>query len=401
MAIPIAPDIEALQLSPIAKAGAYALRVEFGAKVVFTSGRRTVESQASAMAENIVASGKRDWIGKTYASKEGQALNQWVKDNPLVVTKAALTAGLLGQIQAMGERAGRVSRHLTGDAFDVQPISEQKLGQRVTAAMRKLPYCDRFLTKEGGLVRWHAQFSLLIPAATPEERDEASIWRSARSQWGGKSALELTDAAVTFWLARWGAVENTAGGEAPFGADLQHAMRDLVRTVSWVTSRHGTAAGETMLRDPTGVGAPKSAWWRALGKTDGPPTIALRTGAISAHGLALQTDASLPAGDRRRLDRLGAELPKGNASAAFAAEASFFWVVPLLIVSANRGDDAYRFKDWRYSPLVLVRPRSQRLLDGAVRARSSAVGAAGTRYRDRLERALEVIALLDAGRNDA
>jgi hypothetical protein len=51
---------------------------------------------------------------------------------------------------------GKVSKHLSGDAFDVQPVDIN--AEAIKATIRGLAGLDKFLDKEGGLVRWHAQF---------------------------------------------------------------------------------------------------------------------------------------------------------------------------------------------------------------------------------------------------
>jgi hypothetical protein len=49
-----------------------------------------------------------------------------------------------------------LSKHLSGDAFDVQPVDTDAAAIKKT--IRGLKGLDRFLEKEGGLIRWHAQF---------------------------------------------------------------------------------------------------------------------------------------------------------------------------------------------------------------------------------------------------
>jgi hypothetical protein len=49
-----------------------------------------------------------------------------------------------------------MSRHLSGDAFDVQPVEDN--ADAIKQTIRKLPGLQLFLDREGGLVRWHAQF---------------------------------------------------------------------------------------------------------------------------------------------------------------------------------------------------------------------------------------------------
>jgi hypothetical protein len=50
----------------------------------------------------------------------------------------------------------KISRHLTGKAFDVRPVT--KNAAAIKADIRALSGLHKFLEKEGGLVRWHAQF---------------------------------------------------------------------------------------------------------------------------------------------------------------------------------------------------------------------------------------------------
>ena len=57
------PAIEALQLAPVARAAAYALK-RAHPSVIFTSGRRGKQDQARAMASNVVQN--RGWIRQTY-----------------------------------------------------------------------------------------------------------------------------------------------------------------------------------------------------------------------------------------------------------------------------------------------------------------------------------------------
>jgi hypothetical protein len=57
--------------------------------------------------------------------------------------------------ETLGSKAGQISKHLTGDAFDVQPVT--KNADAIKKSMRNLPGA-KFLEKEGGLVRWHVQF---------------------------------------------------------------------------------------------------------------------------------------------------------------------------------------------------------------------------------------------------
>jgi hypothetical protein len=50
----------------------------------------------------------------------------------------------------------KISRHLTGRAFDVRPVMQN--AEAIKADIRALPGLNKFLEKEAGHVRWHAQF---------------------------------------------------------------------------------------------------------------------------------------------------------------------------------------------------------------------------------------------------
>jgi hypothetical protein len=148
-------EIEALNLSDPAKKAAYELKRQFPA-VIFTSGRRDKSEQASAMASNVVLN--RNWIKETYAQDDASvACQKWVDDNKDKTTKADIAAGLKGVMDGLtDEKLGQLSKHLSGDAFDVQPVEKDAAG--IKKAIRGLPGLGRFLEKEGGLIRWHAQF---------------------------------------------------------------------------------------------------------------------------------------------------------------------------------------------------------------------------------------------------
>ena len=145
--------IEELQLEPVAKNAATILQGKHP-QIEFTSGRRSIFQQAHAMANNVVLN--RKWIGQTYLA--GAKLQQWVDKHPEAKTVDAVTAGLEQTMKAMPEaELVKISRHLTGKAFDVRPVAANAAA--IKADILKLPGLHKFLDKEGGLVRWHAQFS--------------------------------------------------------------------------------------------------------------------------------------------------------------------------------------------------------------------------------------------------
>ena len=99
------------------------------------------------------------WISQIYApNKASQACQQWVLGNPQATTAQAIAAGLLGTMNALTDtELGQMSRHLSGDAFDIQPLEPDNAG--IKEAIRALPGLRLFLDREGGLVRWHAEFN--------------------------------------------------------------------------------------------------------------------------------------------------------------------------------------------------------------------------------------------------
>jgi hypothetical protein len=149
------PAIEALDLSDTAKKAAYELKKKHPS-VTFTSGRRNKQEQASAMASNVVSN--RNWIKETYVQSTARDnCQKWVDDNKDKKTKDEIAAGLKGVLDALTDpQLAQLSKHLSGDAFDVQPV--EKDADEIKKTIKGLPGLSKFLDTEGGLVRWHAQF---------------------------------------------------------------------------------------------------------------------------------------------------------------------------------------------------------------------------------------------------
>jgi hypothetical protein len=148
-------DIEALDLAVTAKKAAYELK-KAHPSVIFTSGRRNNRDQARAMSENVILN--RKWIEQTYAKTIARDVCQkWVDDNPDKTSQEEIEAGLASVIDALPDaELAKLSKHLSGEAFDVQPVTED--AEKIKATIRSLPGLKAFLDMEGGLIRWHAQF---------------------------------------------------------------------------------------------------------------------------------------------------------------------------------------------------------------------------------------------------
>jgi hypothetical protein len=149
------PKIEALNLAEPARSGAYLIKRKHP-WVVFTSGRRDAARQAWAMAGNVVKS--RAWIGQTYARNPVSiAAQAWVDAHPEARTQQAIADGLLSVFKQFSPRdLGRLSFHMSGLAFDIQPVPAQESAIRQT--VNSIPGVKEFLTKEGDLIIWHVGF---------------------------------------------------------------------------------------------------------------------------------------------------------------------------------------------------------------------------------------------------
>jgi len=150
-------SIDDLDLQPNAKAAAEQL-AEAHPSVVFTSGRRTVEEQADAMAGNVVSN--RKYIEQTYAaSSERDTLQKWVDDHPEATTQPDISAGLQGIMNGWSDAQKRkLSLHFSGEAFDVKPVGGSG-GDAIKKTIKNLPKLRKFLESEGGLIIWHAEFN--------------------------------------------------------------------------------------------------------------------------------------------------------------------------------------------------------------------------------------------------
>jgi peptidoglycan hydrolase-like protein with peptidoglycan-binding domain len=150
-------EVEALDLQPKAKAIALKLKKKYPS-ISFTSGKREdVSDQARAMAGNVVSN--RRWIMDTYKDQTlAKELQDWLDENPAATSKDAIADGLTEVMEAWDDKKrGRLSAHFSGEAFDIQPQTEQ--AAEIIGDAREWAEADggKFLDKEGGLVRWHVQ----------------------------------------------------------------------------------------------------------------------------------------------------------------------------------------------------------------------------------------------------
>ncbi len=124
--------------------------------VVFTSGRRSIDEQAEAMACNVALN--RKWIEQTYvSSKASNACQSIIDAHPEALNHANIAALILRVLRSLTfEEISHLTKHLAGEAFDCQPESVSMLALSwLKAEAAKLG--GKVLTHEGGLWRVHCQ----------------------------------------------------------------------------------------------------------------------------------------------------------------------------------------------------------------------------------------------------
>lgn len=147
--------IDQLNLAPLMKQRASELQTAHPS-VQFLSGRRDIQSQAHAMATQVVDD--RDWIVHTY--KHATLLQTAVDFYEGPWTIDGLSEKLAQTMYGMSaDELSRISDHLQGNAVDLVPMEEGGVmtgeGSQVTAFILNCPDTKQFLMREGGKVIWH------------------------------------------------------------------------------------------------------------------------------------------------------------------------------------------------------------------------------------------------------
>ena len=128
--------------------------------VVFTSGTRTLDSQARAVAQNIYRLQDSGWVSATYRDSafirklNQEIINNWasIKGNESIILQTVKRV-----FDNDNAGAKLMSKHLIGYAFDlrVNCVNYDELNSFV----KTLPGFNQFLTREGGLAVWHIEFN--------------------------------------------------------------------------------------------------------------------------------------------------------------------------------------------------------------------------------------------------
>lgn len=123
---------------------------------VYTSGRRTIDEQAWAMASNIIRNHK--WVEQTYVhSAPALACQQWVDTATQPLIEKQIASALTWILAGFEDTSlASLSLHLSGNAFDVLPLAGPQ-GAASIALLQSMAriYSGKFLQREGGLIRWH------------------------------------------------------------------------------------------------------------------------------------------------------------------------------------------------------------------------------------------------------
>jgi hypothetical protein len=154
--------IAQLQLAPNARRGAEWVRARHP-EIVFTSGRRDVLDQARVMAQNTVKYG-RAWIGQTYRpSSMIDTLNEWLHQHDDIHETKQIADGFYECLLACHSSGlSRLSRHLTGDAWDAAwpgDVLGDAIVKNIVLNMPAEYGLDRVINREGGLRVLHVQFT--------------------------------------------------------------------------------------------------------------------------------------------------------------------------------------------------------------------------------------------------
>lgn len=197
---------------------------------------------------------------------------------------------------------------------------------------------------------------------------EADLWKIQEP--GAGRALDF---AIGFLGCRSGATN-----DRPIDADARRRLMAILRAVSIVESRHGTAGKNQPARDPIQCGNPGDSWWRELTGQLGTGSRFIRfpgLGNLWANevGDAAEQAIGFPGAARRSLL---ADVRRGHRDEGFAAAHSYVWGTLYLMhrINTTAGDHAYQCGD-------LSR---ERLIDGAV-----AYNGGGVKdYRARILKAL-------------
>ncbi len=166
----------------------------------------------------------------------------------------------------------------------------------------------------------------------------------------------------------------------------------IIRAVSWVESKHGTAGVNYPEKDPMQAAHPDDTWWRSLtgqlGRGDrfigGPDKPNFWVNELSA-GVTEHMKKKDSTGRHKHIYDISLIDPKlGHRDKNFNPDMSYFWGVPYLIHSINtstKGGKTYNCGDCS----------EERMINGAIKYNGLGAGAGDPRYGGKIRKAVELI----------
>jgi hypothetical protein len=225
---------------------------------------------------------------------------------------------------------------------------------------------------------------------------EQEIPGSEADGYGRAAALTVTDEQT-----RWVPLSTTAAGAFTFWKDFFilrmgpsndqnlspaaiNNFMTIIRAVSWVESKHGTAGANFPARDPMQCGNPADVWWQQLIALGSP--VPGRERFVTGPGGSNYWAEELPGAvapiatfpDQAEVGHL-ADKRNGHRDARFNPQTSFYWGVPFLIQKINKIPSGATYKCDDAS--------RERMINGAVAYN----GGGDPNYRRKIEEAWELI----------
>lgn len=156
---------------------------------------------------------------------------------------------------------------------------------------------------------------------------EATLWAQQ---------APLAEASLMFWNEFLG-LRMGPRNDRPLDAAALQRVRQIIRAVSWVESKHGTAGANQPARDPMQCGNPNDSWWRELvgltarqdWLTRAPGLGDLKASDVPA---AAESVSGFPGG--AKISALGNKR-RGHQGADYTASYSYIWSVPYLLHRTN------------------------------------------------------------------
>jgi hypothetical protein len=213
-------------------------------------------------------------------------------------------------------------------------------------------------------------------------RGRAKVTASEATLWAGQQAI--AGSALAFAIQFLGCRSQ--------GSVLDAAARTrlltILRAVSWVESKHGTAGANQPSRDPAQCGNPADSWWKELTGQSGNGNRFIRGPGLSnlwANEVAAEAEKTSGFPSAAAMGKLGNK-KKGHDDPGFAPAHSYVWGTIFLIhlINTTAGDKSFDCGD-------LARDR---LIDGAVAYN----GGGDAAYRSKIIAALKEIGDLKEAR---